>query len=168
MVSKGAVFDVLHRINDPEMPINIVDLGIVEDVRIETGTASTGSSGATVAIDLLPTFIGCPALQAIEEEVRRRVGALPGVAQVAVHFRCDPPWTVDRISEAGREALATFGLTVPSPKAPEAGDPAPRCPFCGSSDVNLESPFGPTRCRMIYHCSSCRNSFEHLKRVSVR
>jgi ring-1,2-phenylacetyl-CoA epoxidase subunit PaaD len=168
MVSQEAVLDVLHRINDPEMPINIVDLGIVEAVRIEAGSAADRCSGAMVAIDLLPTFIGCPALQAIEEEVRRRVSALPGVAQVAVCFRCDPPWTVDRISEAGREALATFGLTVPSPTAQVTADLAPRCPFCGSSAVNLESPFGPTRCRMIYHCRSCRNSFEHLKRVGVR
>jgi ring-1,2-phenylacetyl-CoA epoxidase subunit PaaD len=166
MVSKEAVLAVLHTINDPEMPINIVDLGIVEKVRIEPSTTADENSEASLAIDLLPTFIGCPALLVIEEEVRRRVSALPGVAQVAVHFRCDPPWTVDRITEAGREALAMFGITVPSPNAPGAS--APRCPFCGSSAVSLESPFGPTRCRMIYYCSSCRNSFEHLKRVGGR
>jgi ring-1,2-phenylacetyl-CoA epoxidase subunit PaaD len=166
MVSKEAVFDVLRTIDDPEMPINIVDLGIVEDVRIEPGTRADGNSGTSLVIDLLPTFIACPALYVIEEEVRRRVGALPGVAQVAVQFRCDPPWTVDRISEAGREALASFGVTVPSPNA--AGVPAPQCPFCGSSNVHQESPFGPTRCRMIYYCNSCRNPFEHLKRVGDR
>lgn len=164
MVTKEAVLEVLGTINDPEMPISIVDLGIVEEVRIHSGTAEDGDSGSSVTIDLLPTFVGCPALHAIEEEVRRRVGALPGVAQVGVHFRFDPPWTAERISAAGREALQMFGITVPG----ETEVAAPQCPFCGSSAVELESPFGPTRCRMIYYCSSCRNSFEHIKRVGTR
>ena len=43
---------------------------------------------------------------------------------------------------------------------------SPPCPFCGSSAVRLESPFGPTRCRAIYYCSSCKSSFEHMKNVS--
>src|SRR5712691_10000236 len=104
MVSKGAVLEVLRTIDDPEMPISIVDLGIVEDVRIELGLATYAGAKASVRIDLLPTFVGCPALHAIEEEVRRRISALPGVAQVEVHFRFDPLWTVSRISAAGREA----------------------------------------------------------------
>ena len=168
MVTKEAVLQVLHTINDPEMPISIVDLGIVENVEIEASASRdalaprvAGPSCAKVIIDLLPTFIGCPALQAIEEEVRRRVGAVPGVAQAVVHFRFDPPWTVDRISPRGREALRQIGVTVPDQQQPAA----PSCPFCGSAGVHLESPFGPTRCRMIYYCDSCRNSFEHMKSV---
>jgi len=165
MVSKEAILEELRTINDPEMPISIVDLGIVEDVRIETDTATGADAKASVSIDLLPTFVGCPALHAIEAEVRQRVSALSGVAQVEVHFRFDPPWTVDRISAAGREALKQFGVSVP--ERTEAS--APQCPFCGSSAVHLESSFGPTRCRMIYYCSSCKSSFEHMKRVvSIR
>jgi ring-1,2-phenylacetyl-CoA epoxidase subunit PaaD len=134
-------------------------------VRIEADTATGAGAKASVSIDLLPTFVGCPALHAIEAEVRRRVSALSGVAQVDVHFRFDPPWSVNRISEAGREALKQFGVTVPG----LTGVPAPPCPFCGSSAVQMESPFGPTRCRMIYYCSSCKSSFEHMKRVvSIR
>jgi ring-1,2-phenylacetyl-CoA epoxidase subunit PaaD len=165
MVSKEAILNVLRAINDPEMPISIVDLGIVEDVRIEADPARGAGANASVSIDLLPTFVGCPALYAIEAEVRRRVSALSGVAQVEVHFRFDPPWTVNRISAAGREALKQFGVTVPG----LTEVPAPPCPFCGSSAVQLESAFGPTRCRMIYYCSSCKSSFEHMKRVvSIR
>jgi ring-1,2-phenylacetyl-CoA epoxidase subunit PaaD len=156
MVTKEAVLDELRTINDPEMPVSIVDLGIVEGVQIET-VANT----RTVRIELLPTFIGCPALQAIEDDVRRRLGALPGVDEVVVHFRFDPPWTVDRITASGREALKTVGVTVPK------NGGAPPCPFCGSSAVQLESPFGPTRCRMIYYCRSCRNSFEQMKRIAL-
>lgn len=161
MVTKEAVLEVLRTIHDPEMPISIVDLGIVADVRIEPDTAPDAGTRTSVQIDLLPTFIGCPALHAIEEAVQQRIGALPGVAQLEVHFRFDPPWTVDRISAAGRAALKAIGVTVPG----STGTSEPQCPFCGSSAVKLESRFGPTRCRMIYYCSSCKSSFEHMKRV---
>jgi ring-1,2-phenylacetyl-CoA epoxidase subunit PaaD len=156
MVTEKNIRGVLRTINDPEMPINIIDLGIVEAVRIEDGDKT-----ARVTVDLLPTFVGCPALPVIEEEVRKRISALPGVGEVAVRFLFAPPWTVDRISPAGREALRKFGITVP------AASEQPVCPLCGSATVHLESPFGPTRCRMIYYCESCRNSFEHLKRLSL-
>jgi len=152
MVNEQTVRNVLRTINDPEMPISIVDLGVVEQVRIEAGQ---------VEINLLPTFIGCPALPIIEEEVRKKVSKLDGVTAVNIHFRFDPPWTVDRISEAGREALRQFGVTVPLPGA-AAGL---ACPFCGSSAVHQENPFGPTRCRMIYYCESCHNPFEHMKKL---
>jgi ring-1,2-phenylacetyl-CoA epoxidase subunit PaaD len=153
VVSRDAILDVLRTINDPEMPLSIVDLGIVADVRAEGGPAGH------VEIDLLPTFVGCPALPVLEDEIRRRVGRLEGVTGVRVNFRYDPPWTVDRISAAGRESLRRHGVTVPGEAA------APHCPFCGASSVHLESSFGPTRCRMIYYCEACRNPFEHMKRV---
>lgn len=188
---------VLATIPDPEMPISIVDLGLVEDVRLETPTDRSESQVATIS--LLPTFVGCPALDMIREEVRRAVGRLPNIAEVEVRFVHDPRWTVDRISDAGRTSLRAHGVVVPDrgaaadvPHAPaneaaEAarltrivplsitagpgrGAPAPAstpvpCPFCGSKATHLDSPFGPTRCRMIYYCDACRNSFEHLKRV---
>src|SRR5262249_3447509 len=150
-------------IDDPEMPISIVDLGIVKDVRMERGT----DGGVAVRIELLPTFIGCPALQAIGEEVRRRVRGLPGVTDVAGPFVFDPPWTVDRIRAEGRASLQQFGVTVPLATTPAETAPAPACPFCGSTAVQLESPFGPTRCRMIYYCTSCKNPFENMKRLDV-
>lgn len=152
MVSRDAVLDVLRSIDDPEMPISIVDLGLVAEV--EAG------AGGEVGIALLPTFVGCHALPVIEELVRRRVGTLPGVTAVRVCHQFEPPWTVDRISAAGRERLRSLGITVPTPEADE-----PTCPFCGSARVQRESPFGPTRCKMIYHCLACRNPFEHLKRL---
>jgi ring-1,2-phenylacetyl-CoA epoxidase subunit PaaD len=165
MVSQQAVMAALRTVDDPEMPINIVDLGIVDSVRIQEDEPAGASR---VEVDILPTFVGCPALPRIEADIRERIGALPGTGQVEVHFRFDPPWTVDRISVAGRESLRRFGVTVPERRNALAGEaPLPQCPFCGSSTVHLESPFGPTRCRMIYYCDSCRNPFEHLKRISV-
>jgi len=169
---------VLRTIPDPEMPISIVDLGLVEEVRIEKdGCEGASGDRARVEISLLPTFIGCPALDMIAGDVRAKVGAAPGVGEVKVNWLFDPPWSVDRISAAGREQLKAHGVTVPErgSKLPVPAHQAPgaialrtsaiRCPFCGSTSTWLDSAFGPTRCRMIYYCAACRNSFEHMKKV---
>jgi ring-1,2-phenylacetyl-CoA epoxidase subunit PaaD len=153
---------VLGTIDDPEMPISIVDLGIVEDVAIE---------GQRVSVTIVPTFVGCPALDMIRREIVEKVGRLEGVHDVEVHFVHDPPWTVDRISPRGRESLRAHGVVVPPHgAAPPAATvtlqtSAIACPFCGSTQTSLESPFGPTRCRQILYCRSCGNPFEGLKRL---
>jgi ring-1,2-phenylacetyl-CoA epoxidase subunit PaaD len=187
MVSEPAIREVLAGIPDPEMPISIVDLGLVERVEV---LPSRDREGAIVTIDLLPTFVGCPALPMIEGEVRARVGRLEGVAGVEVRFVHTPAWSVERITPAGRESLRAHGVTVPergdharaaalialrvsapasTPVTGESAGEPPRpavpCPYCGSDRTRIESRFGPTRCRMIWYCDACRNSFEHLKRV---
>ncbi|MFQ5490121.1 MAG: 1,2-phenylacetyl-CoA epoxidase subunit PaaD [Phycisphaerae bacterium] len=159
-----AILDALRTIDDPEMPISIVDLGIVEDTRFDPSTRQ-------VDIDLLPTFVGCPALPMLEQLITEKIGGLDGIDRVNVHFIFDPPWTVDRITETGRASLKKIGVTVPSRRDSEPTqdlvqiNPPPTCPFCNATDVLLTSPFGPTRCRMIYHCNACKNAFEHIKRV---
>lgn len=196
MPTRDDILTVLRTIDDPEMPISLVDLGLVESIDVSSTTPNTGadgalsvgaSAGARVRIDLLPTFVGCHALPMMERQVRERVGALTDVVSVEVRFLHDPPWSVDRITDAGREALRRFGVTVPTrcsvatsvaeagpgaataaPNAPPIALATPRptaCPYCNSPDVQLENAFGPTRCRTIYYCSACRNAFEHLKRV---
>jgi ring-1,2-phenylacetyl-CoA epoxidase subunit PaaD len=162
MVALGDIWNVLRTVDDPEMPINIVDLGMVEKVSVDAAPQPH------ITLDLLPTFVGCPALRVIEEEIRKRLGKIAEGSAIEIHFQFHPPWTVDRINKAGREALKKVGVTVPGPGQTDLAEPVhPSCPFCGSSRVRMESPFGPTRCRMIYHCESCRNPFEHLKRVGI-
>lgn len=167
------IIAVLRTIPDPEMPISIVDLGIVEDVAV---SSCPDREAATVSITILPTFVGCPALDMIRDEVIAKVSRVDGVADVAVEFIYDPPWTVDRISEVGRASLKEHGVTVPESGSRLAVHDQPRvttqirtsavpCPFCDSTATYLESPFGPTRCRMIYYCNACKNTFEHMKRV---
>jgi ring-1,2-phenylacetyl-CoA epoxidase subunit PaaD len=181
MPTRDDILAVLREIPDPEMPISIVDLGLVEAVRVPARGAAVAASDTVVEIDLLPTFIGCPALQMIAGDVCAKVGQLPGIESVQVNWLFDPPWTVDRITPAGRESLRKHGVTVPERGGtlPVAGHIVGRdghnlvklqtsvvpCPFCCSRSTTLDSPFGPTRCRMIYYCQACRNSFEHLKRV---
>jgi ring-1,2-phenylacetyl-CoA epoxidase subunit PaaD len=162
MVNRDEILSALRTVDDPEMPINIVDLGLVEKVDIQAQ-----ESGASVAIEILPTFVGCAALPVIESEIRRSVSALPGVSAVEVRISYSPAWTVDRITAAGRESLRRHGVTVPVRGEDQAGQ-APACPFCGSAEVRQESAFGPTRCRMIWYCESCHHPFEHLKRLGSR
>jgi ring-1,2-phenylacetyl-CoA epoxidase subunit PaaD len=166
MVTESQVIEVLRTINDPEMPINIVDLGIIDSVRV----AVAECPGSSIKVDVLPTFVGCAALPMIESMIRQKLSHLPGVGSVEVNFKYSPAWTVDRISAAGREALGRFGVTVPHLRTALADEEAVEkltCPFCGSENVQLESSFGPTRCRMIYHCLRCKNPFEHLKRLNL-
>ena len=154
---EASIRALLATIDDPEMPISIIDLGIVERVEVD---------GGTVCISLTPTFTGCPALQMIDDQIVQIVGALPDVDKVVVKHVFDPPWRADRISEAGRERLRKHGVTVPASRVVQMRIPtkeAVACPFCESEQTRLDSPFGPTRCRMIYYCTSCRNTFEHLK-----
>ena len=157
-----AVWAALATVRDPEIPpLAITDLGIVERVDVHDDE---------IDVELLPTFAGCPALDVIREDVERAVrDAAPG-REVAVRFVYSPPWTSDRITPAGREALRSHGLTPPGSGGvfvPLAGLQRPEsgvtCPFCGSTDTELESACGPTLCRTTHFCRACRNPFEGFK-----
>jgi ring-1,2-phenylacetyl-CoA epoxidase subunit PaaD len=149
-LADAAIWQVLAEIEDPELPVAITDLGLVYAV-VRDGDA--------VRVELLPTFTGCPALPLIRDEVHRRLLTIPGIRSATVTFRLDPPWTVDRLSEAGRARLAAHGVSVRrgGPEGPVV------CPVCGSTNVILENPFGPTLCRAIYYCRDCRNPLERFK-----
>jgi ring-1,2-phenylacetyl-CoA epoxidase subunit PaaD len=160
------VWEALAAVGDPEIPpVSITDLGIVE--RVEVGERR-------IDVSLLPTFAGCPALDVIREDVEGAVRSVAGEREVAVAFVYSPPWTSDRITPAGREALRSYGLTPPVPGGafvplasltrPEGTPEYSRtCPFCGSEDTVLESAFGPTLCRTTHFCRACRNPFEGFK-----
>jgi ring-1,2-phenylacetyl-CoA epoxidase subunit PaaD len=162
------VWRALADVHDPEIPpLSIIDLGLVE--RIEVGHDD-------VRIDLLPTFAGCPALDVIREEVEAAVIAATEGREVRVGFVLTPPWTSDRITPEGREALRRYGLTPPGeggyrlPVIPlgelhrrEPEGPGAVCPYCGSPRTVLESAFGPTLCRSTHFCRNCRNPFEAFK-----
>lgn len=157
MVSEADVRRVLDGIDDPELPCSLIQLGLVGSVHIE---------GDVVSISLLPTFTGCPALAMIEEDVRTQVAAMNGVQACDVTWVYEPSWTADRISAAGQARLKAHGVTTPHAccgGAVQMRTSAVPCPYCGSSDTSLDSPFGPTRCRQIHFCRACRNQFEHMK-----
>ena len=156
------VWDALAQVADPEIPaVSVVDMGMVKDVRVE---------GTHAHVVMLPTFTGCPAVPIIRDDVRKAVAAVDGIDSVEVEFSFDPPWTSDRITEEGRTKLTEFGLAPPTGEGPvliaNIGLPERAvCPFCGGTDTQNENPFGPTPCRALYYCRSCRNPFEQFKPV---
>ena len=158
-----AVWEALSAVRDPEIPpISITDLGMVGRVRV---------ADDAVEVELLPTFVGCPALDVIREEAEGAVQTAVRDLPVRVRFVYSPPWTSDRITPAGRDALRSYGLAPPghrpAPFVPLASlrrtEGGASCPFCGSDDTTLESAFGPTLCRATHFCRACRNPFEAFK-----
>ena len=93
----------LAEVQDPEMPINLVDLGVIYRVAEQHGL---------VEVDLTFTAMGCPASDFILEDVRERLLREDGVREVRINVVWDPPWTVARVTEAGRDALESWGLAV--------------------------------------------------------
>jgi ring-1,2-phenylacetyl-CoA epoxidase subunit PaaD len=161
MVTADQVWAALDEIPDPEIPvISLVELGVVRDVAVE---------GDRVQVLLTPTFLGCPALEAMQRALESKITELGGNPEVEV-VRGDA-WSTDRITPTGREKLRAAGFAPPPPR--EASAPrlvqlqakAFRCPYCGSSETRLENLFGPTPCRSIRYCDSCRQPFEQFKTI---
>jgi ring-1,2-phenylacetyl-CoA epoxidase subunit PaaD len=159
VVTEAQVWDALAEIPDPEIPvISLVDLGVVRSVGID---------GDSVRVEFTPTFLGCPALEVMRDAMAERLRAL-GV-EPEIRVRRDESWSTDRITAEGREKLRAAGLAPPAPRA--AGAPTLvelrtavfRCPYCGSTDTKLENVFGPTPCRSLRYCASCRQPFEQFK-----
>jgi ring-1,2-phenylacetyl-CoA epoxidase subunit PaaD len=160
-LTEADVWKALAEIPDPEIPvISLVDLGVVRDVEVADGR---------VRVALTPTFLGCPAQEVMRDAIAasiRELGAEPEVDVVL-----DDSWSTDRITPEGREKLRTSGFAPPAPR--EAGAPkllqlergAFRCPYCGSTDTKLENIFGPTPCRSLRYCASCRQPFEQFKTI---
>ncbi|TMC80957.1 MAG: metal-sulfur cluster assembly factor [Chloroflexi bacterium] len=96
-------WNALTEVQDPEMPVNLVDLGVIYAIDERDGV---------VAVDLTFTAMGCPASEFILDDVRERLLREPGVREVRINVVWDPPWTAARLSEAGRDALEAWGLAV--------------------------------------------------------
>ena len=97
------VWDALSQITDPEMPVSLVDMGMVYRVAVMDGVAE---------IDLTFTSIGCPAMDMILDDVREAVSAISGVERVEIEVVWSPPWTKDRLTQKGRTLLLASGLAL--------------------------------------------------------
>jgi ring-1,2-phenylacetyl-CoA epoxidase subunit PaaD len=149
VIDEAAVRLALADVADPEIPVvSVLDLGMIE--RVEVGDDA-------IRVELLPTFVGCPALEVIRATVANRLAAFGRPVVVDATFRV--PWTSDRITADGRAKLRASGF------APPSGEAAVRCPYCGSANVALDNLFGPTQCRSLRYCRACRQPFEQFKTV---
>jgi ring-1,2-phenylacetyl-CoA epoxidase subunit PaaD len=159
VVTEAEVWEALAEIPDPEIPvISLVDLGVIRSVDV---------SAEQVRVEFTPTFLGCPALEVMRDAMAERIGALGAEADVRVVT--GDSWSTDLITPAGREKLRAAGFAPPAPR--QVGGPQLvqlqsngfRCPYCGSKDTALENLFGPTPCRSVRYCRSCRQPFEQFK-----
>ena len=160
MVTAAAVRSVLAEVHDPEIPVlTIEDLGVLREVRV---------SGRAVSVVLTPTYSGCPAIDAMRDDV---VTALTqdGWGPVDVTFALSPAWTTDWMSEDGKAKLRAYGIAAPSGNAP-ARDAGPvrlqlsvKCPRCSSLRTKELARFGSTSCKALYECLDCLEPFDYFK-----
>src|SRR5437868_6616512 len=163
-ITESEVRDALLEVMDPEIPhLSIIDLGIVHNVSVDD---------AHIEVAIMPTFVGCPALELIKDNVRERLEQLAPDSAITVRVTMEEPWTTDRISERGREILKSSGFAPPRPRKtmPARANliqllPVAECPYCNSRNTVMDNAFGPTLCRAIYYCRNCRQPFEQFKQV---
>jgi ring-1,2-phenylacetyl-CoA epoxidase subunit PaaD len=164
-ITQTDVWAALAEVPDPEIPVvSVVDLGLVHTVELD---------GERLRVELLPTFVGCPALEVIRASVAERLAGMAPRVEVEMTFAV--PWTSDRITADGRRKLRETGFAPPGPAAAGAEGrplfatigvrPSATCPWCGSADTTLENLFGPTLCRTVFWCNRCRQPFEQFKAV---
>jgi ring-1,2-phenylacetyl-CoA epoxidase subunit PaaD len=149
-----AVDEAVRAVPDPELAgVGIGDLGLVHEVRVD-------DTAGAVDIELIPTFLGCPALGIIERDVRAAVAGMPGTGAISVRFVTTPAWSPARISERGRTQLAQLGIAVDTGRTRFV---SVTCPVCGAARLRPVSEVGPTACRSVAWCDSCRNPVEVVR-----
>ncbi|MGB2867070.1 MAG: 1,2-phenylacetyl-CoA epoxidase subunit PaaD [Bacteroidota bacterium] len=149
------VWEALGEVSDPEIPVlSVLDMKIVRNVTLD---------GGTVSVEITPTFAGCPAMDQIQADIRAKL-LEKGFTSVQVKKNLSGAWSSDMLDPVAREKLRTFGIAPPAPVHVDLSSAlAVLCPHCNSDRTHIESPFGPTLCRQIFYCDSCRQSFERFK-----
>lgn len=99
----AALWRALREVRDPELPVSLVDLGLIHAIRRE---------GSRVHVDLTFTATACPCMDFIREDIRTRLLEEPDVEQIEIHEVWDPPWTTERLTPEGRAALRSCGVAV--------------------------------------------------------
>jgi ring-1,2-phenylacetyl-CoA epoxidase subunit PaaD len=162
--------EIVRALPDPEMPwVTLGDLGVVRAVH--------GGATGSVRVELTPTYLGCPAIDAMCSDAEKALAAA-GYRVESVDLRLDPPWTPAAISEEGRRKLEEAGIAPPAHVAASSGiratgrtsphSPTPvglgvRCPHCGSIETALLSRFGASPCQELRRCSSCAEPFPAVR-----
>ncbi|GGQ92460.1 1,2-phenylacetyl-CoA epoxidase subunit PaaD [Streptomyces aurantiogriseus] len=171
---EAELLEVAGSVPDPELPVlTLRELGVLRAVHVRDADA--------VEVELTPTYTGCPAVEAMSQDIERALHA-HGVRKVTVRTVLTPAWSTDDISAEGRRKLREFGIAPPRTRSAsepvsltlgptrthpsEAPADAPiRCPHCGSADTELLSRFSSTACKALRRCLACREPFDHFKEL---
>jgi ring-1,2-phenylacetyl-CoA epoxidase subunit PaaD len=157
---------VAAAVADPELPmLTLADLGILRGV-------DESADGVVVAIT--PTYSGCPAMEAIRDDLTAALHAA-GYPRVEVRTVLHPAWTTDWITDDGKAKLAAAGIAPPAaaPRNPPGPVPlvlSPRrasvaCPRCGAPETTRIAAFSATACKELRRCPDCAEPFEHVKEI---
>jgi len=102
-ITKESVFSALKEVNDPELPISLVDMGMIYGVEVD---------GGDVNIRMTMTATGCPAIDFIKEDVMEKLNELEGIGSVNIEVVWSPAWTKEMLTEDGVYALKALGIAV--------------------------------------------------------
>lgn len=160
---KEDIWNLLSEVMDPEIPVlSIIDLGIARNVTI--------TDANKVVIQITPTYSGCPAMKAIEDDIEKKL-RLNGIQHFEIRKDFSEPWTTDWMSDEAKEKLKNYGIAPPGKT--RGGDElldslsnSPSlvpCPYCNSENTELQSEFGSTACKALHYCHDCQEPFEHFK-----
>jgi metal-sulfur cluster biosynthetic enzyme len=97
------ILEELQSVHDPEIPVNIVDLGLIYEMEIDDGE---------VDIDMTLTSMGCPTADSIMREVKLTAEQVDGVDNTEVELVWQPPWTPEKVSDEGRAQLSAMGINI--------------------------------------------------------
>ena len=145
---KARALDVLAGVQDPEVPVNIVEMGLVKSVAV-------GDDGH-LEVELAPCYAACPGRTYMLERARSLLHELDPEATVS--WSAEPYWRSTLLTPAARHTLREFGVGVKEPGAADL-----ECPFCGSHQTRPEKEFGSTVSLSLFYCDACRNPFEALR-----
>ncbi len=151
---------------DPEIPVlTVEDLGILRGVRL----SDDGGPRPAVEVTITPTYSGCPAMDAIRDDLLAAFYAA-GYPSVQVRMVLSPAWTTDWMSEAGKAKLAEYGIAPPTGHSAAGGHSGPvrlalqvKCPQCSSLNTKELTRFGSTSCKALYVCQDCKEPFDYFK-----
>ena len=153
------IISILETVCDPEIPVlTISDLGVVREVKL-------GEDG-TPEIVITPTYSGCPAMHAIEVNIRAALQE-NGIDRVKITTVLSPAWTTDWLTETAKAKLKAYGIAPPVGSANKndlwGEAPEVECPQCGSKNTKLVSQFGSTACKSLFRCNDCLEPFDYFK-----
>lgn len=160
--NKDEIWDLLSEVKDPEIPVlSIIDLGIAREVSVDKGK---------VVVRITPTYSGCPAMKAIENEIEK-VLRINGIQDFEVRKDFSETWTTDWMSDEAKKKLKAYGIAPPGKtdsdndflKSLKSSGKTIPCPYCDSTNTELQSEFGSTACKAQYYCHDCDEPFEHFK-----
>ncbi|MET3719857.1 ring-1,2-phenylacetyl-CoA epoxidase subunit PaaD [Arthrobacter sp. UYEF21] len=196
ITAQQRAWDIAATVCDPEIPVlTIADLGILRSVDVVEGHTDVGpptdsqltlpkremttltasqlggaaESAPTVRVTITPTYSGCPAMDAIRDDLTAAF-AKEGYASVDVDLVLAPAWTTDWMTDAGKAKLQEYGIAPPSGMSSAVRHAGPirltmavKCPQCASLNTKELTRFGSTSCKALYVCKDCKEPFDYFK-----